>query len=58
MIVQVEQDDGTFIDEEREPKCGDGCDTCGHCLHCNREDPCFAFGEPAEHVWVIYRCTS
>ena len=55
MIVEIEQDDGTFLDEERVPKCGDVCDICGHCLHCHREDPCFALGEPADHVWVIYR---
>lgn len=55
MIAQIEQDDGTFIDEERELECGNTCDICGDCLYCYREDPCFPFGEPDDHVWVIYK---
>ncbi len=57
MIAQIEQDDGTFVDEKRTPKCEqDFCDRCRECLHCYREDPCFDGTEDLkDHVWVIYQ---
>ena len=51
MIAEVEQADGTYIKQERgEPVCGDFCDSCGDCLHCNPDDTCTDLC----HRWVIY----
>ncbi len=53
MIAQVEQGDGTYVDEDRRPACGDYCDSCGDCLHCFIEDRCYS-NEDGAHLWVIY----
>lgn len=51
MIAEVEQPDGTFVDKEREPRCGDFCDRCPHCLTCFPDDSeCL---HPDGHKWVI-----
>ena len=63
VIAQIEQDDGTFVDEEREPVCGaDFCDRCGDCLGCYGADECMAWEEGdfeattrEMHMWVVYR---
>ena len=59
MIAMVEQHDGTYVDDERVPKCGeDFCDWCGDCLHCYGGDPCRDGSAASKHVWVVYRsCT-
>lgn len=53
MIAEVEQADGTFVDEEREPRCGDFCDRCGDCLKCSDEDSC-VLAEDERHRFVVY----
>ena len=64
MIAQVQQADGTFVDEEREPVCDlDLCDQCGDCLACWGDTvECYAlfsgrgcqYGPVVRHVFVIY----
>lgn len=56
MIAQVEQPDGTFVDEERVPECGeDFCERCGDCLAC-QGDVCYVSDSEnlVGHVWVVY----
>ena len=56
MIAEVEQPDGSYINEERdEAQCGkDFCDRCGDCLHCDG-DICWDGGyDNGPHIWVIY----
>lgn len=55
MKVQIEQADGAFILEEREPNCGeDFCDRCGDCLACS-DETCWNGGrDNGSHRWVIY----
>ena len=56
MIAMVEQHDGTYVDDERVPKCGeDFCDWCGDCLHCYGDDPCRDGSSASKHLWVVYR---
>ena len=42
--------------EEAEPECGeDFCDSCGDCLVCYGDDPCYGSDPPKpEHYWVEY----
>lgn len=56
MSAEVEQADGSFVDEDRVPVCGENfCDSCGDCLHCYGGDPCYPHGEPdGPHRWIIY----
>lgn len=51
MIAEVEQPDGTFVDEEREPRCGDFCSECGTCLGCFDAFACLP--DRVTHLWVI-----
>lgn len=54
MDARVEQSDGSFLTENREPICGqDFCDACGDCLHCSGGDECL--DDSDGHVWMIYR---
>ena len=54
MIALVEQSDGTFKEEDRDPICGeDFCDQCGDCLHCYGSDWC-PDTEDHKHSWIIY----
>lgn len=40
--------------KEEEPECGkDFCDSCGDCLHCYWEDPCYE-NDQKDHFWVTY----
>lgn len=46
---------GVFLRlEQGEPVCGkDFCDSCGDCLSCYWEDPCYG-NDSGEHFWVEY----
>jgi hypothetical protein len=53
MRCYVEKPDGSFVEEDREPECGDYCDSCGDCLYCYGGDSCLR-NEDKEHKWVKY----
>ena len=38
--------------ENKHPDEGDFCDSCGDCLACCSEDPCFG-NKGGNHLWVI-----
>lgn len=56
--VEIEQEDGSYKKEQREPECGeDFCDRCGDCLKCYGGQDCYT-GDTMDygsHRWVIYR---
>jgi len=55
MICSVEQPDGSYRQEERQPICNvDFCDSCGDCLVCYGEDECLSNSD-RKHMWVKYR---
>ena len=49
----------SFLDKvlDAVPVCGvDFCDTCGDCLRCSEEDPCYGQPDPEmSHFWVEYK---
>ena len=56
MIKHVFDATGTKLlrREEATPVCGeDFCDSCGDCLVCCGEDPCYGPGG-GDHYWVVY----
>ncbi len=46
-----------LVEKSMKPVCGeDFCDTCGDCLNCYGDDPCYhGDGFKAKHVWVFYQ---
>lgn len=63
-VAEVQQKNGTFVDEERAPVCGkDFCDKCDTCLVCFTKHkaptrsplsgPMCAASRDGRHTWVI-----
>lgn len=57
--IIVMNDDGTVakcVDRDELPICGvDFCDSCGDCLSCHGDEPCWDGGvNNGPHMWVTY----